>query len=361
MKALSHIPDHKVVGLGIVDKLGRTSNKKTDLEIITVQLGTRYWSILHRLIRHAITYVEAFVKVLIPAIKLKPKVVHCHDAHFLPLSALVAIFCKSILVYDAHELESERNLISRTLSKIILYSEKIFWNRINLLITVSPSIIEWYMENLGKKRNALILNAPDFVPNDEVSNDDNQYFREKFEIPKQNKIFLYLGILMDGRGVDLYLDVFRDEEVSSHIVFMGYGEGVEKLKKVANKCSNVHYHEAVAHEQVVTISKSADVGLCMIKADSLSDYYCLPNKLFEYAFAGIPVLASDFPEIRKVVEKYQLGQVCGLTVPELKEAVLKIENEGTKKNNTSRDNSVLYPISWQYQAERLVEEYKTIL
>ena len=47
--------------------------------------------------------------------------------------------------------------------------------------------------------------------------------------------------------------------------------------------------------------------MCLIQNVSLSDYYCLPNKLFEYCFAEIPVLASNFPDISQTVEKYDLS------------------------------------------------------
>ena len=76
------------------------------------------------------------------------------------------------------------------------------------------------------------------------------------------------------------------------------------------KNSNIHLHKKVPHNQVVNLIKSADVGICIIENVSLSDYYCLPNKLFEYSFAGLRVIGSDFPEISNYILSNKLGEVC---------------------------------------------------
>jgi hypothetical protein len=70
------------------------------------------------------------------------------------------------------------------------------------------------------------------------------------------------------------------------VVFLGYGELSQDLKRLAAEHPNIHVHDAVPHSQVVPIAQSADFGLCLVQDVSLSDYYCLPNKLFEYYFAG---------------------------------------------------------------------------
>ena len=68
-----------------------------------------------------------------------------------------------------------------------------------------------------------------------------------------------------------------------HIVYLGYGS--EKTNYLSyQKYNNIHIHDAAEHQQVVSLAQSADVGLCLIENISLSDYYCLPNKLFEYIF-----------------------------------------------------------------------------
>src|SRR5690606_3088570 len=107
--------------------------------------------------------------------------------------------------------------------------------------------------------------------------------------------------------IDMCLQSFADDSIDAHVVFMGYGPLSSVIGEFAAKHTNIHLHKSVPHEQVVTMVRNADVGLCFVENVSLSDYYSLPNKLFEYAFSGLPVLASDLPEISKIVSQYSLG------------------------------------------------------
>ena len=187
-------------------------------------------------------------------------------------------------------------------------------------------------------------------------NFNNNYFHEKFSIPKDRLVFVYLGILGQGRGIEHILDAFSSDEIKSHVVFMGFGEFSEKIESVAQLKPNVHLHEAVNHDQVVKLTSSASVGLCFIENISLSDYYCLPNKLFEYAFSGIPILASSFPDIKQCIEKYQLGYCSDVDSQSILEAIKKYE-----KTPTKLIDSDLYELSWECQSKRLVNSYKELL
>jgi len=102
--------------------------------------------------------------------------------------------------------------------------------------------------------------------------------------------------------------------------------------------------------------READCGLCLIEDVSLSDRLCLPNKLFEYAFAGIPVLASRLHEIARVVNEYRLGACCDNDADSIEAAVLKIEREGL-----ARPEADLTELSWDTQAKRLQEAYRQLL
>lgn len=357
LKALSDLSNCKVSAYGINDESeNRHYAKDEKIDIKAFEFRTKKWYKLPRPIRYFCNYVEAMICILPPAIKLKPTVVHCHDTLLLPLGLIIKLVCSSKLLYDAHELESNKNGQSKMLSWVTLLIEKIAWSHIDLLITVSPSIIDWYCQKLGKKESLLILNAPELRENQEIDAEDKNYLRFKFNIPNNKKVFLYLGIIGRGRSVDIYLDVFSRKDINSHIVFMGYGEYVEKIEKFANSYDNIHYHPAVSHEKVVGISSSADIGLSLIEAVSLSDYYCLPNKLFEYAFAGLYVLASDYPDMRKLVSDNSLGTCTSLEPDAVFDTVKQLEQIEIIKGKKD-----FYFISWAHQAEKLVEAYKIVL
>ena len=99
--------------------------------------------------------------------------------------------------------------------------------------------------------------------------------------------------------------------------------------------------------------RSADYGLCLIERASLSDYYCLPNKLFEYCFARVPVLASAFPDISRVVEQYSLGVCC-----EPDPASIRAALDQLIKSRAVRVTSDITALSWEAQASRLTAAYR---
>ena len=88
---------------------------------------------------------------------------HCHDTLVLPIGLLVKFLTGAKLIYDAHELESNKNLQSNLNSSVTKFIEFTSWRFVDLFISVSPSICKWYEENLGEKRNVVILNSPEVI------------------------------------------------------------------------------------------------------------------------------------------------------------------------------------------------------
>lgn len=339
-----------VSGLGVTLEEGsQRSDMDFDADIGAIRLRSREWRFLPRTLRHVASLFELAVKMLPAAIRQQPDVVHCHDTLVLPLGVIVKWVTGAQLVYDAHELESDRNGLTRLQSRLTLWTEKLLWRFVDGLIVVSPSIQTWYQTTIGPKRSAVILNSPVY---EEGGAYDSGYLRTKFSIPPDRLVFIYVGILGPGRGLDLITEAFTHQDVTAHVVFLGYGDWAGKLKKLAQVHANLHVHDAVSHAQVVPVVRSADHGLCLVQNVSLSDYYCLPNKLFEYCFAGVPVLASDFPDIRAVLEQYGIGTCCALDASSLRQAVLSLER--TDQTPHFRD---LSPLSWQTQEQKLKDLY----
>lgn len=352
MEALADV-GYAVSGLGVrLDDGSKRSTIDFDADICAVRLSSRQWTFLPRTLRHMVSLFELVVKMLPAAIKYKPDVVHCHDTLVLPLGVVVKLFTRAKVIYDAHELESNRNGLTELQSRLTLWVERLLWQFVDGLIVVSPSIQNWYQKKLGEKKSAVILNAPIFLENELRGGD---YLRRKFSIPPDCRIFIYVGILGEGRGINLVTEAFIDTGISSHVVFLGYGDLLDQLKRLAEEYPNVHVHDAVPHSQVVSIVKSADFGLCLVQNVSLSDYYCLPNKLFEYCFAGVPVLASDFPDIRSVIRDYDIGECCNLEIGAVRKAIINLEK--TSKKFSFSDISLL---SWQAQQAKLINLYEHI-
>ena len=281
---------YRVCGIGVgLDGESPKINEEINKNLSSLELVTRKFIFLPKTIRHICSLFELTIKIVPKVVREKPDLLHCHDTLVLPIGAVLKLITKAKLVYDAHELESNRNALSPMLGKLILLVEKSIWPLINGLIVVSPSIERWYHKEIGFKSSIIILNSP--ITTEVVAQEQN-YLRNKFSIPLSSKIFIYVGILGQGRGLDFIIKTFCDTQINSHLVFLGYGELSEQIKSIGKEFKNIHFHDRVSHSQVVSIIKSADFALPYKSFPS--DYYCLPNKLFEYCFAGYPYWLQTF-------------------------------------------------------------------
>jgi glycosyltransferase involved in cell wall biosynthesis len=361
ISALSELNDSMVLSIGV------GNNSKNTLNIIpggknhSLRLWSRLLTWLPRPIRYTLELFEFTIRAtrlgsqIFYKERCSRRIVHCHDTLALPSGAILRMLYGARLVYDAHELESNKNGQSLLLSKATLIIEKFFWKKVDLFISVSESIISWYMHKLGEKPSCLVLNSP-FMDSNLTSNDSMyhlDYLRVKFSIPKSSLIFVYLGILGPGRGIEACLDAFSKVGIQVQVVFVGFGVLDSLIDQFSSQYSNIHRHPPVRHEEVVRLVSGANYGLCLVENVSLSDYYCLPNKLFEYIFAGLKILGSRLPEIQNTIEKYELGIVCNPDPNDILTAIsLIIESPMYLLNKDLGD------LTWQTQAERLRNSYE---
>lgn len=306
---------------------------------------------IFRTLKHLLVLAELNFRMFFSARSHRAQVIHCHDTYVLPAGFLLKKLTGAKLIYDAHELESNRNGSSRLYSKMIFFIESRLWGSIDRLIVVSDSISDWYQKNIGPKQNETILNSPSFDPS-QYSAKATNYLREKFSISK-GKVFVYFGLLSTGRGIEKIIESFKEISVTSTVVFIGYGDLAKVIQETSKTHENIFYHPPVHHSDLIRIGKSADCGFCLVENVSLSDYYSLPNKLFEYAFSGIPVIASKLPEIEKIVTEFNLGCCTGLSTSEIVNSVKAVEIS----NKKTIDAQKLSALSWDAQSKKLIQLY----
>jgi glycosyltransferase involved in cell wall biosynthesis len=350
LTALSSVEGARIHALGVRMDEGNVKGEEIkNLNISYIELKSRNFN-LNKSIRIVLEVAELFFKSLLYIFKLRPKVIHCHDLTPLPVCVFAKLLFNFNLIYDAHELESQKSGITKFLSITSFYSEMLMMHYVDFLITVSPSIEKWYKEKFSIRNSALIFNSPFY---DQISIlEDKSYLRDKFNIPEKKKVFIYVGYLTNGRGIEDIIEVFKRNQ-SHVIVFLGYGILENQIVAACKESSNIFYHQPVSHNKVVEITSSADFGFCLIENISLSDFFCLPNKLFEYAFSNIPVIASGFPDIREFLIKHNIG-VCvnDYGIESAIEIVLKSK---FKKSNVIRE------YSWENQTVTLINVYRYLI
>jgi glycosyltransferase involved in cell wall biosynthesis len=355
--ALSEIENLKLVGIGVNNKACSRCEDTNYGTYRPMHLFSSRLLKFGKAVQYFFELIEFTLKVICACKNLRPTVVHCHDTFALPAAWAIKLIHSCKLVYDAHELESDKNGQSFLLSRATLLIERLCWSRIDVLISVSDSIIDWYQQELGRKSSVLVLNAPVVSAQPAsakiVVDSGNRYFHRRYALHNDDLVFVYLGNLGPGRGIEMCLDAFESGPYNAHVVFIGHGTLEPQILEFANRHANIHIHAAVPHDEVVALVASADYGLCLVENVSLSDYYCLPNKLFEYCFASVPVLASKFPEISELVETFSLGMCCNPDSASVRQALLDIVANPPKF--APQDISSL---SWDAQARRLVDVYQ---
>lgn len=127
----------------------------------------------------------------------------------------------------------------------------------------------------------------------------------------ETDILIYQGMLQEGRGLETAVRAVSAVP-GIHFAVIGGGpllEGLRALAK-AGSCENrVHLLGEVDFRDLAVLTRGAFAGLAPFQALSASYLYSLPGKLFEYIQAGVPVIATALPEIRKVVDGYGVG-IC---------------------------------------------------
>ena len=158
LEALGEEKNYDVFAIGIfLDESAKYSSKKIRANILNLNLISNHLKKTPRSIKYFFVMIELTFKFFIQGVKIKPNVIHCHDTMVLPIGVLIKFFSKSTLIYDAHELESNKNRQTFLLSKVTKFIEKLCWNKVNHFISVSDSIIDWYNINFYARKFALII------------------------------------------------------------------------------------------------------------------------------------------------------------------------------------------------------------
>jgi glycosyltransferase involved in cell wall biosynthesis len=265
------------------------------------------------------------------------------------------------LVYDSHEyFTGVPEIQDRPFVKWVWKSiEKMIFPQLKLVMTVSNSIAQQYEREYGIR--------PVTVRNCSKKADEILPFsKEEIGIRKDHLLLILqgTGINVDRGGEELLEAVSETDKMS--LIIVGSGDLLDFLKnKVVelNLSDRVKFFPKVAWDELMRFTKSADVGLSLDKDTNINYRFSLPNKLFDYISAGIPVIAGELQEVSKIVKEYN----CGIIIPKVSpEEIVKairrlIENPGLlaelKKNAVIASES----INWEKESVKVTEFYSLII
>lgn len=289
-------------------------------------------------------------------------VFHAHDLDSLWPAAVAARRCRVPLVYDSHELWTEQaSLVGRGFIRAFWrWLEGHLISRVDRTIAVSPSIGGILARRYGLDDITILRNLPPSRP-PLLSN----RIRRELALDECCVILLYQGGFLTDNGLSEQISAMATVD-SAALVLVGSGPVEEQLRRQvvdSELTDRVFFLPRVPFPVLHEYTCSADVGLCLIKPSGNSFYYSLPNKLFEYMQAGLPILASNSPEIRAVVEETGAGEVVDAGDVEAIGQHLRalIADPALRKRYSTASLKAAPSYTWEEEAQQLVALYSSLL
>lgn len=312
-------------------------------------------------------FIEFQNKCVRRAVQFKPDIVHCHDVYTLPIGKkIIKKLGRSLkFVYDSHELWREASN-NASMPRLLLKLQNSIENNVvkmcDGVITVSNSIGMYLSNKYELKKAPIIIRN---IPLENHTEINNNIFRERFCISSDNKIVLYQGQVSTGRGIEVLIDCIEKLHEKIVLVILGNGDKVQYYKnEVARRGleHRVYFHDAVKSDILMKYTSSADLGMSLIKNQCLSYYYSLPNKMFEYIQAEVPVVCSDFPDMQEIIKLYGVGAYSDPENTEgLVNAITEILNNDEQYNKFRKNcKKAKSELNWECEKEKLLSLYDNL-
>ncbi len=267
--------------------------------------------------RKAFFYAELNIRLFFRLLFARFDLLYANDLDTLPANALLSLLRRKPLVYDSHEFFTEvPEIQGRAWVKAIWkLLERTCIARARLVITVNASIARLLRERYGLSEVLVVRNVPDMVPEFQQGPD-----RSELDLPEGKKI-----LLVQGSGINVDRGV---EELISAMAYLsdvllliiGRGDALPGLKRQVDEMGigdRVRFIDRMPYRQMMAYTACADLGLSLDKPSNINYRYSLPNKVFDYIAAGIPVMVSDLVELRRLVEESGVGVIASSHDPQV--------------------------------------------
>lgn len=296
--------------------------------------------------------------------RLEPDVVHAHDMHVIGVATRAAGRAKLRgkdlkVVYDAHEYVAGLSRYgARTRRSIAAWAnhEAEYIRDADKVITVSPAIARTLQKDHDLDHEpVVIMNTPN--PADvsvEVSD-----IRSRIGLRPEVPLLVYSGGVTRARGIETAVQALVDLPEAHLAVVCVPGVATDAVRALQAQAEalevqdRLHCLDPVKPDEVVAFLRTADVGLIPILRYP-SHEMALPNKLFEYAFAGLPVVVSDMPSMKEFVDHTRIGEVfVAADAHDLASKVRTVLGDLDTYRERVADPVYQQEVSWSGQAEKL--------
>ena len=278
-----------------------------------------------KIIKHSFFYNEFlfFVKEVLKQ-NLKYDYVFCNDLPTLKPGYILKSKLGSKLIYDSHEnntgtitqfFPDNATPLKSLVFKFLIWlmtslgnrAEKKLVRNVDHFITTSESFKSYFIQKFGRDNIKIVMNCPPVL-----EMQDSFDFRKHFNFGETDFIVLFQGVLNKGRALFELVEAMRFTSDNIKLVFLGDGMLKPLLQDKVNKTNmqnKIFFMDRVPSKDLIYYTKGADAGINLQAPINISKKLASANKLFEYIHANIPIIASDVPENKLVIKKYNLGYI----------------------------------------------------
>jgi glycosyltransferase involved in cell wall biosynthesis len=291
----------------------------------------------------------------------RPDAVHANDIATLIPGYLAARLSRARLVYDTHEYAVGVPYRKAVWAWLAATIERLLIRRCDAVITVSDGIAERLQERYRlAARPVVVRNVPDLPPPAPGVAPD---LRELMGIGGA-PLVLHQGAVAEGRGGgNLVRAVARLD--SAHLLFLGvddaFAERLANLGRGAGLDGRLHFHPPVALADLLSYTTQADVGVSLLEDTCENHRLALPNKLFEYLAADLPVVVSDLPEMSRLVGERGVGWATDPGDPVDIARVLQLAVADREDGDLhARVQAAAAELNWAHERTRLTDLYASL-
>jgi glycosyltransferase involved in cell wall biosynthesis len=291
---------------------------------------------------------------------------HAHD-----LTGLVAVAPlvrkPTRLVYDSHEIFLESGTgarLPRPIRRLMSLYERRLVSRAVALVTVNEGCAAVLERRLRPLETVIVRNCPPrWEPSAETSR-----LREATGVLSSQPLLLYHGAFMADRGIEELVEAMMLPGLdTAHLALLGYGPARPRLDELARDgrfAGRLHVLDAVVPNELLGWVAGADVNVMPIQRSTLNHWLGTPNRLWESLAAGIPVVASNFPVMRRVILEDPagpLGAVCDPSLPTSIAAATRTIIEASQEAREALRSRCLRAAherwNWEAEGARLLDLY----
>jgi len=338
--------EHEVKVFGLSDETKNYPNKFHNIPIELIKLKTKKLS--KNPFIQIFKYIEYYFQTTKSINKFNPDLIYCNDV----FTVYFGKYLKNRgvkFIYDSHELWSDSNHHqerSRKLFKILDKVEKISIKKADAVISVGSEILNILKKRYNLKKTMLLMNIPERIDK-QNNNTSNNYIE-----------ILYLGAILQGRGLENIIRSSKLWNNGIHLTIIGDGpirEDLIVLVKELNLAHKISIPGAIPQKEVMIAFSNCDAGIHAIENTCLNHYYCLPNKFFQITQSQKPILASNFPEMKKIIDNYNLGYTFDPSSP--KNIALVVNQFVEEKFKVSEEDYKRYTndFSWKNEQKKLLD------